>query len=293
MYILQQFINALTTGGVYALIAVGFAIIYNILRFSNWSYGATITVSSYAGYYVASQLHFSFLPSLLVAMSTGGVLAVLIELVAFRRIRKQKGPLIYFFVTSVSVSTGVQFLVLATIGGYFYNWPQIIPGEALHIGSLTVSTMNVLMGGACLMALLVLNFVLFRTRMGMAVRAAACDLGVAALMGVNIDQVISFIFFVSGAMAGLVGTLVGIAYTTYPQLGLESMIKGFVAAIIGGLGSISGAVLGSMLLALVETAVITSPLGASATPVVTFVLLLILLFVRPTGILGKSGSEKA
>jgi branched-chain amino acid transport system permease protein len=292
MYALQQLINALTAGGVYALIAVGFAIVFNILKFSNWSYGATIMLSSYVGFYVASRFHLQFLPVLLIAMVSGGAIAVLIELIAFRNIRRKKGPVIYYFVTSISVSTGVQFLMLTTVGGDFHGWPRIMSEQAIHIGGLTISALNLWMGGACLMAVLLLNFVLFRTRMGMAVRAAACNLPVAALMGVNINQVIAFIFFLSGAMGGLVGTLMGVAYTTYPEMGVEAMIKGFVAAIVGGLGSITGAVLGGFLLALVETIVITTPLGSSATPVVVFVLLIVLLFIRPTGIAGKASEEK-
>jgi len=293
MYILQQLVNAFTAGGVYALVAVGFALIYNILKFSNWSHGATVMLSSYIGYYVTSRLGFSFLPAVLTTTVAGGLIAVIIELVAFRNIRLKKGPLIYFFVTSITVSTGAIFFMFATIGGNFYRWPEIISTTAIHVGALTFSTLNLMMGGACLLALLILNYVLFRTRIGLAIRAAACDLRVASLVGVNINQVISVIFFLSGALGGLAGTLLGISYTTYPEMGAEVMVKGFVAAVVGGLGSITGAVLGSILLALIETIVITGPLGSSATPVVTFVLLLLLLFIRPTGIAGKPSGEKA
>jgi len=293
IYILQQLINALTAGGVYALVAVGFALIYNILKFSNWSHGATIMLSSYIGYYLTSRLGLSFLPTVLITTIAGGLIAMLFELIAFRNIRLKKGPLIYFFVTSITVSTGAQFFMFATIGGNFYRWPEIIPTTVVHVGSLAISTLNLLMGGACLLALVVLNLILFRTRIGMAIRAAACDLRIAALMGVNINQVISITFFLSGALGGLAGTLLGIAYTTYPEIGAETMVKGFVSAVVGGLGSITGAVLGGILLALVETIVIATPLGASASPVVTFVLLLLLLFIRPMGIAGKSVQEKA
>ena len=293
MYLIQQLINALTVGGVYALVAVGFAVIYNILSFSNWSYGATIMLSSYVGYYVTSRLGFSFLPALLTDMVAGGIVAVVIEFLALRPIRLRRGLLIYLFVTSISASTAAQCVVLATIGGRYQIWPEIVSSAAVRIGSLTISRMNILMGGACVFALLVLNLVLFRTRIGMAIRAIACDLEAAALMGININRVISFVFFMSGTMGGLAGTLLGMAYTTYPQMGSEAMVMGFVAAILGGLGSITGSLIGGIVLAIVETIVIITPLGSSASPVVTFLILLLIPFIRPSGIVGKSTEEKA
>lgn len=293
MYVLQQLINAISTGGVYALVAVGFALIYSILKFSNWSHGATIMLSSYFGFFVASRLGLSLVPTLLLTTVVGGLLAVVIEMIAFRQIRLKSGPLIYFFVTSITVSTGAQFLMYATVGGNFYRWPNLIRSTALSAGGITVSTLNLMMGGICLLALVILNLILFHTRIGMAIRAASNDLRAAALMGVNINRVISAAFFLSGALGGLAGTLLGIAYTTYPEMGAEAMVKGFVAAVVGGLGSISGAVIGGFLLALVETVVATTPRGSLLTPVVVFVLLLLLLFVRPWGIAGRPSEEKA
>ncbi len=293
MYILQQFINAISAGGVYALIAVGFALIYSILKFSNWSHGATIMLSSYFGFVLASRLGMPFIPTLVLTTIAGGLIAVGIEWIAFRQIRLKNGPLIYFFVTSITVSTGAQFVMYATIGGNFYRWPDLITTTAINIGGISVSTLNLMMGGICLLALVVLNLILFHTRTGTAIRAASNDMRAAALMGININKVITSAFFLSGALGGLAGVLLGIAYTTYPEMGAQAMVKGFIAAVVGGLGSISGAMIGALLLALIETIVTTTPIGSSATPVVTFVLLLLLLFVRPWGITGRAMEEKA
>ncbi len=293
MYVVQQLINALSVGGVYALVAVGFALIYSILKFSNWSHGAVIMLSSYFGFVMASYAKLPLLPTLLLTTVVGGLLAVGIEFIAFRQIRLKNGPLIYFFVTSITVSTGAQFLMYATIGGNFYRWPDLIAATAVTFAGVTVSTLNLLMGGICLLALLALNQILFRTRVGMAIRAASNDLRAAALMGVDINRVIAVAFFLSGALGGIAGTLMGISYTTYPEMGAEAMVKGFVAAVVGGLGSISGAVMGGILLALVETLVTMTPVGSAAAPVVVFAVLLVLLFVRPWGIAGKPTDEKA
>jgi branched-chain amino acid transport system permease protein len=293
MYVVQQLINALSVGGVYALVAVGFALVYSILKFSNWSHGAVIMLSSYVGFVLAAHVRLPLIPTLLLTMLVGGFLAVLIEMIAFRQIRLKNGPLIYFFVTSITVSTGAQFLMYATIGGNFYRWPDLIASTSFEVGQISLSTLNIIMGGICILALLILNQILFHTRLGMAIRAASNDVRAAALMGVDINFVISATFFLSGALGGLAGTLMGIAYTTYPEMGAESMVKGFIAAVVGGLGSISGAVIGAVLLAVVETLVTMTPVGSAAAPLVVFAVLLVVLFVRPWGITGKATDEKA
>ncbi len=293
MYFLQQFVNALSTGGVYALIAVGFALIYSILKFSNWSHGAVIMLSSFFGYAIATQLHMPFVVTLVLTTVAGGVIAIIIEWIAFRQIRLKNGPLIYFFVTSITVSTGAQFLMYATIGGNFYRWPDLISTTSISIGAISVSTLNLLMGGICLAALGILNWVLFHTRIGMAIRASANDMRAASLMGVDINRVIMAAFFLSGSLGGIAGTLLGMSYTTYPEMGALAMVKGFIAAVVGGLGSISGAVAGGFLLAFIETIVTMTPMGSLLTPVVVFLLLLVLLIVRPWGIAGKPTDEKA
>jgi branched-chain amino acid transport system permease protein len=180
-----------------------------------------------------------------------------------------------------------------TVGGNFFRWPDLISSTTIQLGGVTVSTLNLMMGGICLLALVVLNQILFRTRIGTAIRAASNDMRAAALMGVDINFVIAAAFFLSGALGGLAGTLMGISYTTYPEMGAEAMVKGFVAAVVGGLGSINGAVMGGILLALVETLVTMTPVGSSAAPVAVFAMLLVLLFVRPWGIAGKATDEKA
>ncbi len=293
LYVVQQLVNALSVGGVYALVAVGFALVYSILKFSNWSHGAVIMLSSYAGFVLARYVRLPLVPTLLLTMVVGGFLAVIIEMIAFRQIRLKNGPLIYFFVTSITVSTGAQFLMYATIGGDFYRWPDLIATNSFQIWGISFSTLNIVTAGTCLLGLLILNLVLFHTRIGMAIRAASNDMRAAALMGVDINFVISATFFLSGALGGIAGTLLGIAYTTYPEMGAESMVKGFIAAVVGGLGSISGAVVGGVLLAVIETLVTMTPIGSAAAPVVVFVVLLVVLFVRPWGIAGKATDEKA
>ena len=142
MYLLQQSLNAISVGGVYALVAVGFALIYSVLKFSNWSHGAVIMLSSYIGFFTTSRLGLPLIPAVAITTLSGGVLAVIIELIAFRPIRLRNGPLIYFFVTSITMAIGTQFLVLALLGGNFYRWPELITATAINLGPVTLSTLN-------------------------------------------------------------------------------------------------------------------------------------------------------
>ena len=281
---LQHAINALSLGGVYALIAVGFALIFNVLKFSNWSHGGVIMVSSYIGYYAVTALHLPLLPALGLSMLGGGLLAVVIEKIAFRTIRIKRGPLIYFFVTSITISLLLTNLVLATVGYNFYNYPPLLKNESFRIGGISLSMLNLTMLATSVVALLALTYFLQRTRMGIAIRAAASDLRAASLMGVEIDRLVSITFFLSGMLAGAAGIFLGMSYTAYPQMA-EVMAKGFVAAVIGGLGSIAGAVIGALLLGTIETSV-TVYTNSSLAPIVSLVILILLLIFRPRGIAG-------
>lgn len=281
---LQHAVNALSLGGVYALIAVGFALIFNVLKFSNWSHGGVIMVSSYIGYFSAKTLNLPLIPALVVTMIGGGILAVIIEKVAFRTIRVKKGPLIYFFVTSITMSLLLMNLVLATIGYSFYNFPALLTNEAVFIAGINLPTLNVFMLITSIVALIALTYVLRRTRIGVAIRAAASDMQAASLMGVEIDKLVSITFFISGVLAGASGMFLGMSYTAYPQMA-EVMAKGFVAAVLGGLGSLAGAVIGALLLGIIET-MVTVYSNSSLVPIVSLVILILLLIFRPRGIAG-------
>jgi branched-chain amino acid transport system permease protein len=281
---IQLAINAISLGGVYGLIALGFALVFGVLKFSNWSHGGVIMVSAYAGYFSAGVLKLPFLPSLLVSMIAGGLLAVLIEKVAIRPIRLKNGPIIYFFVTSITMSLLLTSLVQATIGYTFYIFPPMLGKSVIRLGGVTVSTLNLLILGTVVVSITALSYILKRTRVGIAIRAASNDLRAAGLMGIDIDTIVSVTFFMAGALAGMAGLFAGISYTVYPQMN-ELMVKGFVAAVIGGLGSMPGAILGAILLGIIET-MVTIFWTSSLSPIVSLVVLFVLLIFRPRGIAG-------
>ena len=290
MRILQYVINGIALGSVYALIATGFSLIFNVLKFSNFSHGALMTLSAFTGYFIAAESGWGLVPTILVAVATGSVVALVGEFVAFRRILIRNTSPIYFFVSSITLGTLFEGIVVLLVGANFYNYPRFF-GKPFKLAGMVISQSDVVILAISAFALIVLAFVVQKTRLGRALRSTSFDRDTASLMGINVTRTIQFAFIVSGALAGLAGVFLGINYTLYPTLG-SLVVKGFIASVIGGLGSLPGAVIGAMLLGIVETLLI-STIGSGYAPVFTFLIMLVFLLVRPRGIAGSNIQEKA
>ena len=294
---LQLLVNGIALGSVYALIAVGFALIFNILKFSNFSHGGLMSVTAYIGYVAAFVLkrYMSALPlfvcTLLVAALGGGVVALIVERVAFRRLRDSNSSVIYYFISSITMGILLENAITIFASSNFYSYPPFLPDTVLHLGALRVGVADLLTLGFSAAALLILLYVLFRTRIGLAIRCSSFDTATAKLMGMNPNIVVAAAFFASGMLGGVAGVFLGINYTLYPQLG-QFIVKGFIASVIGGLGSIEGAVIGAVLLGVVEIFLI-GLVGAGLAPVFVFFIMLVFLLLRPRGIAGVIVQEKA
>jgi branched-chain amino acid transport system permease protein len=290
MRILQYIINGIALGSVYALIATGFSLIFNVLKFSNFSHGALMTLSAFIGYFIAAESGWGLVPTILVAVATGSAVALAGEFVAFRRILIRNTSPIYFFVSSITLGTLFEGIVVLLVGANFYNYPRFF-GKPFKVAGMVISQSDVVILCISAFALIVLAFVVQKTRLGRALRSVSFDRDTASLMGINVTRTIQFAFIVSGALAGLAGVFLGINYTLYPTLG-SLVVKGFIASVIGGLGSLPGAVIGAMLLGITETLLI-STIGSGYAPVFTFLIMLVFLLVRPRGIAGSNIQEKA
>jgi branched-chain amino acid transport system permease protein len=276
--ILQQVINGLSLGAVYALIAVGYALVFNVLKFSNFAHGGVLGISAYAGYIVANQLHWPLIPVIL--------------LVAFRWIRLQKGQLVYFFVTSVTMLMLLEQVLIIRFGASFESYPYtLLKVKVIHLGELTVSITYLLSLVLTIIAFSVLLYILKKTKIGIAIRAASNDLVATSLMGINVDLVIVATFIVSGFLGGLSGVLYGISASLSPQIG-QIVVKGFIASVLGGLGSLKGVAMAAIALGVFEVFLIAT-IGSGLTPVVIFLLMVIFLLVRPQGFAGVSFMDKA
>lgn len=290
--IFQQVINGLSLGAVYALIAVGFAMIFNVLKFSNFAHGGVLGMSAYAGFIAADTLKLPLIPVILVGMVTGAVVAVAVEFIAFRWIRLQKGQLIYFFVTSVTMLMLLEQILVILFGASFNSYPYtLIKVTIIRFQGLTISVTYLLTLIVTIIAFGVLIYVLKKTKIGIAIRAASNDLVATSLMGINVNFIIVAAFVVSGMLGGLSGVLYGISASLSPQIG-EIVVKGFIASVLGGLGSLTGVAVAAVALGLIEVFLI-STIGSGLSPVVIFLIMIVFLLVRPQGFAGVSFADKA
>jgi len=289
--LLQQLLNGISLGGVYALMAVGFGLIFNVLKFSNFSHGGVVTICAYIGFFLSTSLLPNFVVTLLITTVLGGFIGVGIEKLIFRPIRLKGAPVTMFIVNSITAIILVQQFFSVMWGDDYYPYPQFIKETALHIGQLTVSKAYLLMFAISAVVLLLLIWVLRKTKIGIAIRAVSADIRTPSLMGINVDFVISAAFFMAGVLGGVTGYLLGMTFTVDPFIG-SMILKGIIAAIIGGMGSIGGGVIAGLLLGAVESLLIAE-IGASLTPIVVYGCIFLLLLIRPEGIAGKSSLVKA
>ena len=287
---LQVLINGLATGSIYALIATGFAMIFNVLKFSNFSHGATMTAAAFAAYFILEGKGMGLVPTLLVAALAGAGIALFGEFVGFRRILKNHSSATYFFVSSITLGTLYEGLVTIKAGSNFFNFAGFFSKPTIDVGFI-ISTSDVIMFCISIVALLILGYVIQKTRLGRALRAISFDRDTAQLMGIDSTRIIQLTFIISGALAGISGVFLGIKYTLYPTLG-SLVVKGFIASVIGGLGSLPGAIIGAILLGIVET-MLLSILGSGYSTIATFAIMLVFLLLRPQGISGSNVQEKA
>jgi len=289
--LLQQLLNGISLGGVYALMAVGFGLIFNVLKFSNFSHGGVVTICAYIGFFLSTSLLPNFVATMLITTVLGGFIGVGIEKLIFRPIRLKGAPVTMFIVNSITAIILVQQFFSVMWGDDYYPYPQFIKETALHIGQLTVSKAYLLMFAISAVVLLLLIWVLRKTKIGIAIRAVSADIRTPSLMGINVDFVISTAFFMAGVLGGVTGYLLGMTFTVDPFIG-SMILKGIIAAIIGGMGSIGGGVIAGLLLGAVESLLIAE-IGASLTPIVVYGCIFLLLLIRPEGIAGKSAVVKA
>lgn len=290
-FFVQQLINGISKGAVYALIAVGFALIFSVLKFSNFAHGGMISISAFIGYYFAKTLGLGLVISLVAAAIAGGIIGIILDTIGFYNLRKRKSPRIFYFVSSITC--GILFMNILTIlfGTTYYSMPSFFSNPVIKLGDLRVVTLDAVILGTCIALLIVLMYVIRKTKLGLAIRTVAIDDTTATLMGINANTIVRVTFFLAGSLAGVAGVFLASNYTIDPFLG-NMVVKGFIASVIGGLGSLPGAIIGAFLLSLVEVA-LTVITGDVIAPAIIFVLTLTFLLIRPKGIAGKFMQEKA
>ncbi len=291
----QILFNGISLGAVYALVAVGFCLVFSILKFTNFAHGSMISISAFIGYFAAVKFNLGLYGTLIFAMLGGALVGLVGEFIAFRSITKRSSSTFYFFVSSLTWGVFLEQLIVITVGSKFISYPRFFKSLVIRFGkekNLVVSTVDVYMLIFALIALGILFFFLNKTKFGRAIRATSFDRETASLMGIDVFRAIQIVFMLAGIMSGLGGVFLGITYTLTAQLGSKIAIKGFISSVIGGLGSIQGAVIGAFLLGITEN-VLLYFIGSGWSPVITFSIMLAFLLVRPQGIAGVIVTEKA
>jgi branched-chain amino acid transport system permease protein len=288
---LQQVINGLSLGSVYALIAVGYSLVYSILLFSNFAHGGFLVIGGYLCYFALNTLGMNIWMAGAFSLVGAGFAAVATEKLAYKPIRERTSVTLYLLIASMGMSIVIENLFVVLVGGRFRALPPVIPTNPVNVfGIATTSAFDIISLVTAVVFLGGLQIFLTKTKWGLAIRAAAYNLRIAGLMGVNVARLISIVFFVAGLLAAVGGIFLSVRYTLYPQLGMIT-IKAFVAAVIGGLGSLPGAVVGSLILGLSEM-LTAGFLSSQLRDLVVFSLLVVTLVIRPTGLFGKDVGEK-
>ncbi len=299
----QQLINGLTIGSIYALIALGYTMVYGILRLINFAHGDIYMVGAYAGFMIAVALGFSAEPSafgfavtLIGAMAIAAAIGMAIERFAYRPVRKYSK--MTTLITAIGMSLLIEYLFIFFFSPTPRSFPQLLPVSSVTLfGNATISTSQILIFVVSLLLMGLLQWIIFRTKMGKAMRAVSFNITSAKLMGINTDFVIAFTFALGSALAAAGGVLTA-QYNPKidPLMGIMTGLKAFVAAVLGGIGNIPGAVLGGLLIGAAETLVVGygGYIGIPSTyrDAVAFAILIVVLLVRPAGLLGSNIQEK-
>ena len=293
--LLQQCINGLALGAIYALIALGYTMVYGVLRFINFAHSDVFMVGAFAGYYLARFVPAASVPGgilvLLGAMALCALLGVLIEKFAYRPLRGRSTLTV--LITAIGVSLLLQNVGQRVFGANPKSFPALFPLRYYQLDNgLVISSAQIMVFVVTLLLLFALRHIVLHTRIGTAMRALSFNPTAASLVGVNNDRVISFTFALGSALAAAGGILYASNYPSIdPLMGTLPGLKAFVAAVLGGIGNIAGAAVGGIVLGLVETAVVALG-GSTYRDAVAFGVLILILLLRPNGLLGKRQAEK-
>ncbi len=299
VYLLQNLVDGLARGAVYAVFALGFTLIFGVLDIVNLAHAATYMWCAFAGWVVMAQLNMPLIVGLLAAMLFGGLVAVLLEFIAFRPLRKEGAERLAPMISSIGVSIIMVSLAEAQFGAQSKKFPAaVLDPKPLYLGGtggVRVSWGQLLIVVVSVILMVALGYLIRRTKTGKAIRAVAYSQRAARLLGINVNRVVVITFFVGGVLAGAAGILIGLLTNNItPSMGADIELRGLAVVILGGLGNIEGAVVGGLLLGLVETISIAYfDRGSDYKDAIAFLILFLILLIRPNGLFGRQEANRA
>jgi branched-chain amino acid transport system permease protein len=288
--LIQQLINGIALGSIYALIALGYTMVYGIIQLINFAHGDIYMVGAFVAFFLISIFHLPFFAALIIAMLACSLLGVIIERVAYKPLRNQNR------LTALITAIGVSFFLEYTMMYFVKPDPRAFPASfKLHnitIGNVVISSKDILILIISFTLMLILTYIVNRTKTGKSMRAVSFDKDAAQLMGIDVNKTISATFAIGSSLAAAAGVLVGMYYGQIdPLMGIMPGLKAFIAAVIGGIGIIPGAAFGGLILGVTE-ALVSGAGYSMLRDAVAFVVLILILIINPTGILGKNIREK-
>ena len=286
----QQLVNGIILGSIYALLALGYTMVYGIIKLINFAHGDIYMIGAFVGYYAINSLKMNFWIALVFSMIVCAILGVVIEFLAYRPLRNSTR--ISALITAIGVSFFLEYIMVYFVGADTRSFPQSIKVHTYHLGSISVTNVQLLILVVALVLMVALQLIVKKTKMGKAMRAVSVDSDAAELMGISVNNTISFTFALGSSLAGAAGVLIGLYYNSIePLMGMTPGIKAFVAAVLGGIGIIPGAALGGFVIGILKT--LSTAIGLSSyRDAIVYGVLIVILLLRPAGILGKNVKEK-
>lgn len=286
----QQLINGVSLGSIYALIALGYTMIYGIIKLINFAHGDIYMIGAYFGFFATTQLGVGFIPAIIIAMAGAAVVGIIIERIAYRPMRN--APRIAILITAIGVSFFLEYGMILLVSPQPRTFPAVFAPTVYHMGPLVANSQQLVILISALILMVTLSYIVNSTKAGKAMRAVSFDADAARLMGINIDKVISMTFALGSALAAAGGVLVGVYYNSIdPLMGMMPGLKAFVAAVLGGIGIIPGAMMGGIILGVVE-AMVSGFFSSTFRDAAAFGILILILLYKPAGLLGKNVREK-
>lgn len=287
----QQLINGLSLGAIYALIALGYTMVYGIILLINFAHGDIMMVGAYVGFFSISLLGSNIIVAMVFAMVTCALLGVVIEKVAYRPLRNSTR--IAALITAIGMSLFLEYVTLYFLTAQQRVYPaSAFPLHKYEIAGLVISNKDIFIIVSAVILMIILQYIIKRTKTGKAMRAVSLDQEAAVLMGISVDRIVSITFAIGSALAAAAGVMIGLYYNAInPLMGIIPGLKAFVAAVLGGIGLIPGAMVGGFLMGILET-LVSGYWSSMYRDAVAFGVLILILLIKPTGLFGKNTGEK-
>ena len=287
---LQQLVNGVSLGSIYALIALGYTMVYGIIKLINFAHGEVYMIGAFVGYAIPRVTGLGFFPALLISMAACALLGFTIEKIAYKPLRSSSR--ITVLITAIGVSLFLQYTMMFFVGAESRAYPDILDKTLYDLNGVIVNSQQIYIILTTVVLMMILQFIVKHTKPGKAMRAVSADRDAAQLMGIDVNSTISFTFLIGSALAGAPGVLVGIYYNSIdPLMGIMPGLKAFVAAVFGGIGNIPGAMIGGLAIGIIET-MVGGYVNSMYRDAAVFALLIIVLIIKPSGLLGKPAGEK-